>query len=340
MHLPIDTDLSAVLCTLDVKTPYNLEDLRLQRQNADKLSANDILCDLKGISHEEHVIFGPRGPITLSVFWNEKRKMKMNLGVFFVHPGGMVLGNRFLDCGVALDWVRDLGAVCLTAEYRLAPEHPYPAALEDCFAALQWMVTNAKVLTIDAAMLMVVGMSGGGCLAAALSLYSLHNEGPVIGAQVLICPMLDPKNNNVSHHQGSPEGIWDRKSNQFGWNCVLGECNRAEISLYAAPGLATTSDLLGLPPTFIDVGESEIFRDECVSYASRLWAAGVSTELHVWPGGFHGFDRKIPEAPVSLAARAARTTWVCRWLKQRQTLLGKSQSDSRTSVSVVDITLT
>jgi acetyl esterase/lipase len=319
MDLPLDVELQAALSTMDVRTPYNMEDLLIQRERTDHLCADDILANFVGITHEQYTISGPRGNITVSVFRNEAKATSNNLGIFYVHPGGMILGNRFLDCATALEWVQHFGAVCVTAEYRLAPENPHPAPTEDCYTALQWMAQNATELDFDSALLMIVGISGGGGIAAALTLLCRQN-GPSIAAQVLICPMLDPSNNTISAQQKVPPGIWDRASNSFGWNCILGDNRQKDkISILAAPWQATTADLHGLPPTFIDVGESEIFRDECVAYASKLWAAGVSTELHVWPGAFHGFDLNIPKAAISRTAKTTRSAWVYRWLRRSQT---------------------
>ena len=339
MDLPLDVELEATLSLMDVRTPYNIKDLLIQRELTNRLCADDILADFVGITHQQYTIPGPRGNITVSVFSKDEKTSSNNLGIFYVHPGGVILGNRFLDCATALEWVQHFGAICVTAEYRLAPENPHPAPIEDCYTALQWMVKSASILDFDPALLMIVGISGGGGIAAALSLLC-RQDGPSIAAQVLICPMLDPSNNTISAQQKVPPGIWDRASNSFGWNCILGDnCQNDSISIFAAPGRATTADLDGLPPTFIDVGESEIFRDECVAYASKLWAAGISTELHVWPGAFHGFDLNIPKAAISRTARATRTAWVWRWLRRHRTasqLNSLYDKSCQTSINVME----
>ena len=125
--------------------------------------------------------------------------------------------------------------------------------------------------------------------------------------------MLDDRDATVSSAQIDGVGLWDRQSNRMGWTCLLGERRGTdEVSIYAAPARAT--DLSGLPPAFIDCGSAEVFRDEDVAYASALWAAGVQAELHVWPGGFHGFDMVAPDSALSKAMLAARRAWVARLL--------------------------
>ncbi|GGR52067.1 hypothetical protein GCM10010251_81450 [Streptomyces aurantiogriseus] len=129
--------------------------------------------------------------------------------------------------------------------------------------------------------------------------------------QMLMCPMLDDRNHTPSAHQMAGLGVWDRTSNETGWSALLGEARgTADVPPYAAP--ARADDLSGLPPAFIDVGSAETFRDEDVAYASRIWQAGGIAELHVRPGGFHGFDSLVPEAALSVDARAARLRWLRR----------------------------
>ena len=140
-------------------------------------------------------------------------------------------------------------------------------------------------------------------------------NGPPILAQLFLSPMLDDRNNSPSSRQMQGLGIWDSSSNKTGWDALLGDGVRGgpEVSPYASPSRAT--DLAGLPPTFIDVGSAETFRDEDVAYASRIWQAGGRVELRVWPGGFHGFDVVVPHAAISQDAIAARAAWLRRQLQ-------------------------
>lgn len=233
--------------------------------------------------------------------------------VYFTHGGGLILGNNRNLIGEMLDWVQDLGVVLVSVEYRLAPEHPFPAGLEDVHAGLRWTVEHAEELGVDPGRLVVSGPSAGGGLTAALALLVRDLDGPVPAGQLLVCPMLDDRNDSPSAHQMAGVGAWDRTSNDTGWTAALGARRGGpDVTAYAAP--ARAEDLSGLPPLFIDVGSAETFRDEVVAYASRVWQAGGEAELHVWPGGFHGFDALAPDAELSKRARAARAAWLRRTL--------------------------
>jgi len=234
--------------------------------------------------------------------------------LYFIHGGGMVLGdNRGGGALGALAHVEQLGAALVSVEYRLAPETPHPGPVEDCYAGLTWTVEHAEELGIDLERLIVGGASAGGGLAAAVSLLARDRSGPRLRGQMLICPMLDDRNDTPSSHQMAGLGIWDRGANEVGWTALLGDARGGpDVSPYAAPARAT--DLSGLPPAFIDVGSAETFRDEDVAYATRIWQAGGDAELHVWPGGFHGFARMVPDAAISQAAVAAQLTWLRRLL--------------------------
>jgi acetyl esterase/lipase len=231
--------------------------------------------------------------------------------VYFTHGGGYLFGNRFSQIDVVLDWVERLGVVVVTVEYRLAPENPHPAPIEDSYAGLLWTEQNAHEFGGDKDSLVLAGVSAGAGLAGGLALLARDRGGPQLAGQMLISPMLDDRNNSVSARQFVGVGIWDQVSNATAWEALLGaECGTDSVSPYAAPARAT--DLSGLPSAFVDCGSAETFRDEAVDYASRLWAAGVQAELHVWPGAFHGFDAFLPGAALSVAARRAREMWLRR----------------------------
>lgn len=236
--------------------------------------------------------------------------------LYHVHGGGMVLGNNRLGVNTALDWAQELDAVVVSVEYRLAPEHPHPAPVEDVYAGLMWTAGHAARLGGDRERIVLVGASAGGGLAAALALLLRDRRGPRPLAQMLLSPMLDDRNDTPSAHQMAGVGPWDRTANETGWSALLGERRGGpHVSPYAAP--ARAGDLAGLPPAFLDVGSAETFRDEVVAYASRLWQAGGAAELHVWPGGFHGFDGLAPGAALSRSARTARLDWLRRVLATR-----------------------
>ncbi len=228
-----------------------------------------------------------------------------------LHGGGLVTGSVGDDVAAAAA-VAPRWAIA-SVDYRLAPEHPYPAAVEDAYAALVWLRAAAGDLGVDPGRVVVTGVSAGAGLAAALALLARDRIGPVLAGQLLVCPMLDDRNDSASGHQMAGAGSWDRTANATGWAAYLGDrAGGPDTDPYASAARARS--LAGLPPTFIDVGSAETFRDECVEYAARIWADGGDAELHVWPGGCHGFDGLAPSARLSQDARAARARWLDRLL--------------------------
>ncbi|MCM2389761.1 alpha/beta hydrolase [Streptomyces albipurpureus] len=266
------------------------------------------------IEFEERLVSGPPGAPDVPLLLCRPSGVRGPLPlVYFTHGGGMILGDNRNLIGEMLDWVVELEIVLVSVDYRLAPEHPYPAALDDVWAGLTWTVDHADELDADPGRVVVSGPSAGGGLTAALTLLARDRGGPRLAGQLLVCPMLDERNNTPSSHQMAGLGAWDRTSNNTGWDALLGPLRGTpDIPAYASP--AHAQDLSGLPPTFLDVGSAETFRDEVVAFASGVWQAGGVAELHVWPGGFHGFDALVPEATLSKAARAARLRWLQRLL--------------------------
>jgi acetyl esterase/lipase len=234
-------------------------------------------------------------------------------GIYHTHGGGMIVGDNRTGMPDMLDIAEHIGAVVVSVQYRLAPETPHPGPVDDCYAGLLWTAAHAGELGFDPARLIIAGGSAGGGLAAAVALMARDHNGPALLGQLLICPMLDDRNDTPSAVQMAGSGGWDRQANETGWTALLGAARGGpDVSPYAAPARAT--DLSNLPPAFIDVGSAETFRDEDVAYASRIWQAGGRAELHVWPGGFHGFDMMVPSAAVSRDAKAARLRWLDRLL--------------------------
>ncbi|AQZ65930.1 Esterase/lipase [[Actinomadura] parvosata subsp. kistnae] len=258
------------------------------------------------ISIENRLVPGPDGApdLRLRIYQPEERG-EGRPALYWIHGGGMIMGMPEMDDHSMIDYVERLGLVVVSVDYRLAPEHPHPAPVEDCYAGLAWTVKNAAELGIDVSRVAVGGASAGGGLAAGTVLLARDRGGPEVAFQLLVCPMLDDRNETPSSHEFAEAVVWDRAANLFGWSALLGDrAGTSDVPPYAAP--ARAGDLSGLPPAFVDVGELEVFRDECFDYALRLARAGVSTEFHLYPGAFHGFDIMVPDAALSVRARQAR----------------------------------
>ncbi|HWD96111.1 MAG TPA: alpha/beta hydrolase [Acidimicrobiales bacterium] len=256
----------------------------------------------------------PNGPSVSILLCRPEQRVGLAPCVIYFHPGGMVCGDNRTDIASYFDWVSDLGVVIASIEYRLAPEHPDPAPIDDSYAGLLWLVEHGAELGIDSARIVLLGVSAGGCLAAGVSLRARDTGGPTVAGQLLIGPMLDDRCETVSSQELVGEGTWDSISNMTGWTALLGERRgTATVSSFSAPSRAAT--LGGLPPTYIDVGSVETFRDEVLEFATRIWQDGGDAELHVWEGGFHGFDEVAPHAAISQSARAARRDWLSRLLR-------------------------
>lgn len=251
-------------------------------------------------------------PIVVSVIAARDR-VGQGPGIYHVHGGGMIMGNRFAGAEDLVAWALRYGAVCVTVEYRLAPQVEAPALVEDCYAGLRWMAQNAAMLGLDPERIVVFGGSAGGGLAAGTALLARDRGGPRLIGQLLQCPMLDDRDLTESGRQCEGVGVWDRTMNLSAWRAVFGERQgTAAADPYSAP--ARMEDLSNLPPTFIDAGSAETFRDEAIDYARRIILAGGLCELHVWPGAFHGFYTMTPDAAVSQACVAARENWLARVL--------------------------
>ncbi|MEJ1087953.1 alpha/beta hydrolase [Microbacterium sp. Mu-80] len=311
---PFDPELSAALALVGEQIPSTLtpEMIPLMRQMPADPTLADQVAAVRAVA-EDHIIPGYGGAEIAVTVYRNPEQVGTGPGIFHIHGGGMIIGDRFTGVQGFLPYIASHGAVVVTVEYRLAPEFPDPVPVEDCYAGLKWTAENAEKLGIDSSRLIVGGASAGGGLAAGVTLLSRDRQGPQLRASLLIYPMIDDRNTTVSSHQIQGIGVWDRVSNDTGWDALLGDRRGTDdVSIYASPSRAT--DLSGLPPTFIEVGSAEVFRDEDVAYASAIWASGGDCELHVWPGGFHGFDGLAPQAQLSIMAVAARVQWLTRML--------------------------
>ncbi|MHC9296189.1 alpha/beta hydrolase [Mycobacterium sp. LTG2003] len=215
--------------------------------------------------------------------------------LLWMHGGGYVLGSPAQDDALCRRFANELGATVAAVKYRLAPQNPYPAALEDCYSALTWL---AALPTVDPARVAIGGASAGGGLAAALAILA-RDRGVPLAVQLLVYPMLDDRSTGTE--LDSPgHRLWTQGSNKFGWAAYLGDADPA----LAVP--ARHEDLSGLAPAWIGVGTLDLFHGEDLAYAERLRAAGVPCGVEVVDGAFHGFDQIAPKTPVSRAFLASQ----------------------------------
>jgi acetyl esterase/lipase len=320
-HPPIDAELAAALTALGpgASDPLLAADIAAWRETRKALRLTD--DDLRrggAIEFTELTVPGPDGAPDISLLVCKPSGLATSApGVFHIHGGGMVVGDNRTGMLTMLPWIQEAGVVVVSVEYRLAPEHPYPAGVEDCYAGLTWTAARAAELGIDPDRLLIAGASAGGGLSAAVALMARDRGGPALIGQMLGCAMLDDRNQTPSSYELDRQGMWDRTSNLTGWRALLGAAQGGpHVSPYAAP--ARAADLSGLPPAYLDVGSVETFRDEVLDYAARIWRTGGVAELHVWPGGYHGFESMAPAAAISVAARQSRLDWLRRLLRSHQ----------------------
>ena len=252
----------------------------------------------------ERVAPGIDGPDVRMVVYRPVARAGALPVVLSIHGGAFCFGRpedfETVDAGLALS----VGAVVVAVDYRLAPEHPFPAAIDDCWAALLWIAASATDLEIDIDRLAVTGASAGGALAAGLCLMTRDRGGPPIAYQALFIPCIDDQLATPSIRQGVDNPGFNSKAAEGMWMHYLGEdLPRPNTSPYAAP--ARASSLAGLPPAFVFTGGLDPLRDEGLGYAMALLAAGVQAEVHNVPGMYHG----APELDTSALVRG-RSTFV------------------------------
>jgi len=215
--------------------------------------------------------------------------------LLWIHGGGFVGGEAAMDQALCARFASELGVLVVSVEYRLAPEHPFPEPLDDCVAALRWLHGEAAALGVDPTRIAVGGASAGGGLAAA-TVQRAHDEDVPVAFQLLVYPMLDDRTVLAENREDRGRFVWTPASNRYGWSSYLGHApGEAESRPYAAPGRRT--DLAGLPPAWIGVGELDLFFEEDVEYVRRLEAAGVRATFVGVPGMYHGADGIAAKAP-------------------------------------------
>lgn len=248
---------------------------------------------------EERTIPGPDGDIPIAIY--QPATPAPRPGLLMVHGGGYVVGSEREDLN-GIGYADHVGCTVVSVGYRMAPEFTYQAAIADSFAGLNWMFDNADDLGVDASRIAIGGASAGGGSTAGLALYNRDNDGPNVVFQLLVYPMIDDTHETPSGYEVTHPNVWNRDVSLKAWKMYLGdEYGSDNVSPYAAAARAT--DLSGLPPAFVTVGTEDLFRDESIDYAQRLMAAGVPTQLEVYPGMFHGGEGLMPTAGVSQRMR-------------------------------------
>lgn len=306
----IDPALVAMLESLPEFPPMDLANLAMMRAAGEQWAMSDEAITADGrVVVETHVATSFDGAQIPIVVLRPAHVATQLPVMLWIHGGGMVSGLARADVAGPMEWACELPCVVVCLDYRLAPEFPHPVPFEDCYAALQWVAANAALIGGDNSRIVIGGGSAGGGLAAAVALAARDRQGPSILGQLLACPMLDYRNNSQSAQQMDGIKIWNRESNAFGWGALLG-ADPEDVSPYASPAMAT--DFANLPPAFIDLGSADMFRNEDVAYAEAIWLAGGNAELHIWPGGVHGFETFFTELPISQLARSARLNWLQR----------------------------
>ncbi|WP_203896585.1 alpha/beta hydrolase [Actinoplanes xinjiangensis] len=232
--------------------------------------------------------------------------------LLWIHGGGLVLGAARQDDRFCGGTAAELGIVVVAADYRLAPEFPFPTPLDDCHRAWTWLLRNAARLGVDPGRVIVGGQSAGGGLAAALA-QRLHDEDGVQPiAQWLFCPMLDDRTAARRDLDEIGHRVWNNRHNRYGWGAYLGSepgaTGTEEPPAHAVP--ARRDDLTGLPPAWIGVGDVDLFHDEDRAYAERLRAAGVPATFHAVPGAPHGFEAWAPDTTTSRDFMHAGRQWL------------------------------
>ena len=262
--------------------------------------------DFPNLTMTTHTYPGQGGELSLRLY-RPNEAPAAGPGLIYIHGGGMIMGDLDSQDENMREAATALGMPIASIDYRKAPEHPYPAAPEDCYAGVCWVFEHAADLGMDTRNIGLMGASAGGGLALAVALMLRDREGPALKYLLPIYPMIDDRHETTSSHEVVDIGIWDRAGSIEAWGWSLGG---AEADAYAAP--ARAEDLSGLPPTYIDVGDLDLFRDEDIALTQRLSAAGVPVEFHLWTGAYHASELFAPNARLSQRIWQTRYTAIRR----------------------------
>lgn len=286
-----------VLAIAESFPPQRLSDDTIEAARAIPLTADVSLA--VGVALTKRIVPGPAGAPNRQLLVLTPDNLAENAPcLFFIHGGGYVLGSPENVQKWASSIARACQCVVILPSYRLAPEARWPAPVEDLYAQLCWTHANAQTLGIDATQIAIGGASAGGGHAARLALHARGKARPAILFQLLLSPMLDDRHPDNRY---AGEYVWTRECDRYGWDSLLGQKSGTDaVPAEAVPN--RVQDLSNLPPAYISIGDLDLFTESCLDYARRLMSGGVSTEVHVLPGGFHGFEYFAPDAGISKTA--------------------------------------
>ena len=294
----MDAELAAALIMFDSGCPKDLERDRRRLRDIYDASPPVIPSTVKVLDVQPEALQGP--PVRVRLYLPDGAGEQRLPTMLWLHGGAFSHGFAELDDDLCSRLANDAGFVIASPDYRLSPEHPFPAGFDDAYGTLVWLAEVAGRLGLDTRRLVVGGSSAGGALAASVCQRSRDQAGPTICQQILACPVIDDRlvTWSMQHYVDSP--VFDRAAAELMWTRYLGE-QREDPPAYAAPG--RTLDLTGLPPAYVLTAEHDPLRDEGIEYAVRLIAAGNHVELHHLPGTFHSFDSIVPTAGLSQRVR-------------------------------------
>lgn len=276
----------------DYSTAEKIQAVREEREGSAV-----VIPEIEEVTREDRAIPGLDGApdVPIRIYRPVREAAAARPAVLEIHGGGFLFGSIEMMDGWCQMVAKEVDAVVVSVGYRLAPEDPFPAGLEDCYAALAWTAAHADELAIDPSRLAIAGQSAGGGLAAGLALYARDKGGPAVCFQLLEIPELDDRLDTPSMLAFQDTPFWNRPNAVYSWQHYLGPNHEGDVSIYAAPARATAKDCAGLPPAYVSTMEFDPLRDEGIRYAMTMLEAGVSVELHNYAGTFHG-SAFIPEA--------------------------------------------